>query len=80
VWRKLRAAVRAGEPFCASCQARGKLVPSAVVDHVEPHRGDWSKFVDRANLQALCKSCHDGAKQRAEKAQAFGRDGWPLER
>ena len=77
-WRKLRGLVRSEEPFCRMCKARGKLVPSKVVDHIVPHRGDWSKFVDRSNLQALCKTCHDGAKKRAERSPEFGRDGWPV--
>jgi 5-methylcytosine-specific restriction protein A len=29
------------------------------VDHIRPHRGEQSLFFDRANLQGLCKPCHD---------------------
>lgn len=41
---------------------------SAVVDHIEPHRGDRSRFFDERNLQAVSKAYHDGEKQRLEVA------------
>ena len=37
----------------------GVVTPAAVVDHVLPHRGDWSLFWDESNWQPLCKPCHD---------------------
>jgi len=43
--------------------------PELVADHIQPHRGDHSKFWNPANLQCLCKRCHDGAKQRAERQE-----------
>lgn len=27
-------------------------------DHIVPHKGNWALFMDRANLQGLCKECH----------------------
>jgi 5-methylcytosine-specific restriction endonuclease McrA len=36
---------------------------SPVVDHIKPHKGNLVLFWDEGNLQALCKRCHDGAKQ-----------------
>lgn len=41
------------------CWARGKRAAATVLDHIEPHKGDWSKFWDRTNWQGLCKACHD---------------------
>lgn len=39
-----------------------------VVDHREPHRGDWDKFKDPDNLQSLCDHpCHSKHKQRMEQ-------------
>lgn len=32
---------------------------ATVVDHVTPHRGNQTKFWDKRNWQALCKTCHD---------------------
>jgi 5-methylcytosine-specific restriction enzyme A len=45
--------------------------PQLVADHIEAHRGDQTRFWDPANLQCLCRRCHDGPKQRAE-----GGRGW----
>jgi len=39
-----------------------------VADHKTPHRGDEALFWDRQNLWCLCKGCHDGAKQREDRA------------
>jgi 5-methylcytosine-specific restriction protein A len=47
-----------------------------VVDHIQPHRGNWARFIDRDNLQSLCKSCHDrktALEMAAEKRQNRGR-------
>lgn len=41
---------------------------SPVVDHKRPHKGNLVRFWDENNLQALCKRCHDGAKQREDRA------------
>lgn len=53
-WRKVRQAYLAAHPICAIC---GHSV-AVEVDHIEPHRGDISKFWDFSKLQGLCKSCH----------------------
>lgn len=45
---------------CAACGMIGDHV-----DHIEPHRGDMALFLDVANLQVLCESCH-GRKTAAE--------------
>ena len=57
------------EPWCRECARRGVRTRATVVDHIHPHRGDWGKFVDRGNLQSLCKRCHDAktAREQAEK-------------
>lgn len=46
------------EPFCRECARFGLRVPATDVDHIIPHRGDWSLFTDPDNLQSLCHSCH----------------------
>lgn len=56
------------EPFCRECARQGVRTWATVVDHVEPHRGDWTKFIDRGNLQSLCKHHHD-QKTAREQAQ-----------
>ena len=69
-------------PLCVRCAQLGKTTPATVVDHITPHKGDEFLFYDRANLQALCKACHDGWKQRQEigalERHEFGADGFPV--
>lgn len=69
VWTDdLRPAQLLAEPWCRDCARRGIRTRATVVDHVQPHRGDWDKFIDRGNLQSLCKGCHD-RKTAGEQAQ-----------
>lgn len=76
VWtRELRPQQLIREPFCRVCaQVYDAGDPrsrtrATVVDHIEPHRGDWSKFVDPANLQSLCKRHHDQKTAREQLMQ-----------
>ncbi|HLF78549.1 MAG TPA: DNA methyltransferase [Dehalococcoidia bacterium] len=62
-WRKLRRQVLREEPDCRRCGA-----PSTDADHITPRRQGGSD--DRANLQALCHSCH--SKYTAESDGGFG--------
>ena len=60
VWTKrLRPEHLLIEPFCRTCAAEGKRTRAEVVDHIQPHRGDWNRFTDPGNLQSLCKYHHD---------------------
>lgn len=74
-WARLRKEVLTREPICRMCKRR----PSSVADHVHRHNGCEVKFF-AGPFQALCKQCHDGAKQRQEKTRrpAIGPDGWPV--
>ena len=72
-WQRLRMSVLERDEF--TCQWPGcgrlELVTSRLVaDHKVPHRGDEALFWDEANLQCLCKPCHDRLKQREERAGA----------
>jgi len=82
-WRHLRERQLRLAPLCAYCAAAGRVVPAEVADHIQPHRGDRSKFFDPQNLQSLCKSCHDSVKQAAEKRDGIARGsdlaGLPLD-
>lgn len=66
-WKAKRAEQLAREPYCRACAEEGRVTPASVCDHVEPHRGDPVKFW-QGETQSLCKPCHDGAKQREERA------------
>lgn len=56
-WAQRRTDQLIREPFCKECAKRGLRVPATDVDHIEPHRGDVTKFMTGL-LQSLCHSCH----------------------
>ena len=77
-WWKLRAGVRKHAKRCAFCKtAFGADFP--IVDHIKPHRGDVTLFLDALNLQPLCVTCHNKRKQVIEINEhkpVIGLDGW----
>jgi 5-methylcytosine-specific restriction enzyme A len=81
-WQRIRSFQLMEHPLCAIClESRGMVVPASVVDHVVPHKGDWTAFCT-GKLQSLCKPCHDGDKRMVELrgySTAIGDDGWPLD-
>ena len=66
-WRKIRTAFLAEHPLCSMCESRGRTEAATVVDHIKPHKGNPSLFYNEANLQPLCKPCHDSHKKRQEQ-------------
>ncbi|WP_326659602.1 AAA family ATPase [Streptomyces sp. NBC_00385] len=66
-WPPLRDQVLSEEALCRAGCGR----PPGVVDHIRPHRGDEQLAFDRANLQAMCKPCHD-SKTAVETGFAGG--------
>ena len=59
------------------CLQQDRIVPATVVDHIEPHRGDYTKFRLGA-LQSLCAHCHSSTKAIIEQRgydPAIGADG-----
>jgi 5-methylcytosine-specific restriction endonuclease McrA len=74
-WARLAKDFLKQHPLCRMCGD-----PAQVVDHTEKHDYDAVTFWDRSNWQSLCKACHDGPKQRMEKARPMaGVDGLPLD-
>jgi 5-methylcytosine-specific restriction protein A len=67
-WRNLRLDVLRNSE---KCKTVGCASHPTVVDHIVPHKGDQTLFFDRANLQPLCKSCHD--RKTAKQDGGFGR-------
>ena len=64
-WRRLRRHILARDGW--QCQACGKLLGRAEVDHIKPvFKG--GKVHDEKNLQSLCVGCHV-AKTRIDKGQ-----------
>ena len=67
-WYNIRKLVLARDPICKACNRR----PSVIVDHVRPHKGVWSLFLDLNNLQGLCKEDHD--IKTSKEDGGFGRN------
>lgn len=68
-WSKLRMQIFVRDMF--TCQICRRIEPNTsqlVCDHIEPHHGNEHLFWDDANLQCLCKTCHDSAKQKQERS------------
>lgn len=61
-WRKLRAEFLRLHQTCAFCGGDAQ-----VVDHIQRHHANVALVMNWNNLQALCKRCHDSAKQRSER-------------
>lgn len=75
-WQRLRQDVFLRDLY--QCRACGRIeadTSQLVCDHVEPHRGDLVKFWE-GPFQTLCKTCHDGEKQRAERDTLHRRGVW----
>lgn len=72
-WDKAAKLYRARHPLCLGCEAVGRTTATAVVDHVEPHRGDDRLFWDPDNWQPACGWHHDVVKQRLEAEFVAGR-------
>ena len=63
-WRALRAQILRAQGYqCADCR---QVVAALEIDHIAKHEGDPRRFWDRANLQALCRSCHQRKTRRGE--------------
>jgi 5-methylcytosine-specific restriction protein A len=58
MWHKLKKLYLKKKPLCAQCLAEGRVTPAEVVDHIVPHRGDYSLFWDQNNWQGLCTYHH----------------------
>lgn len=67
-WQRLREDVLIRDMF--TCQICGRIesdTSQLVGDHITPHRGDADLFWLPANVQCLCKACHDSTKQAEER-------------
>ena len=66
-WREARQAFLASHPLCVFCDQLGRVTAASVVDHIERHNGNETRFWDTTNWQPLCQPCHDGAKAELEQ-------------
>jgi 5-methylcytosine-specific restriction protein A len=69
------------QPLCEVCLAQGRTTPATIVDHIEPHGGDMTKFFT-GKLQSLCKPCHDRkwADDRRGYSTAVDASGYPIDK
>lgn len=54
-WRKVRRMYMRRHPLCERCEASGRVIEAALVHHRDR---DTSNNTD-ANLEALCRRCHE---------------------
>jgi 5-methylcytosine-specific restriction protein A len=69
-WKRLRLRIFARDLFtCTECHRMDADTSRLICDHITPHKGDEVMFWDEANLQTMCKPCHDTVKQRMERGR-----------
>lgn len=68
-WRRYRRMFLAEHPLCVNFEICHNA--ATVVDHIEPHQGDWEKFWDPNNHQPMCKPCHD---RKTAKERGWGKN------
>ena len=78
-WREIRERQLCAEPWCRRCRKRGALIAANTVNHIEPHRGDWHKFIN-GPFESLCDTCHNAEVQREERAAAAMKGKAPVDR
>jgi 5-methylcytosine-specific restriction protein A len=71
-WAKAAKGHLRNHPLCVGCEAEGRVMAAELVDHTEPHKGDTTKFWDKANWQGCCKWHHDVVKQKLERMWLAG--------
>lgn len=77
-WQKASKAFLRAHPLCQcdDCkEGEKRLLPSQVVDHRIPHRGDMKLFWDSENWQAMHKVCHDRKTAREDGGFRGARPG-----
>lgn len=81
-WQAIRKQQLQAHPLCERHLKRNQVVPATVVHHRLPHKGDWALFSSVANLESLCKPCHDSEAQSEERtgySKQIDGDGWPAD-
>lgn len=66
-WRKARERYIAEHPLCVDCITDGKVTPTDVIDHIQPHEGNAALFWDETNWQSLCFAHHSIKTARETK-------------
>ena len=74
-WDRESLHYRRQHPLCLGCEAMGRVTPTKVTDHIQPHRGSKTLFWDPLNRQPACRWHHDVVKQRLERMWDAGEIG-----
>ncbi|PTF39282.1 HNH endonuclease [Staphylococcus chromogenes] len=62
-WQRMREIVLMENDYiCRSCGRQAQMV-----DHIIPTKVDWSKRLEKENLQPLCYKCHNQKTKREQK-------------
>lgn len=62
-WQRMREIVLMENDYiCRSCGRQAQMV-----DHIIPTKVDWSKRLEKENLQPLCYECHNQKTKREQK-------------
>ena len=69
-WNKARKLFLNEHPICVMCEKEGRPSPATIVDHIQPHKGNYELFWDQTNWQSLC-DYHHRAKTMKE---SFGKN------
>ncbi len=60
LWKKVRDSVmRRDLGLCQQCKREDKITLPDVVHHIVEVKVDWSKRLDKNNLETLCHACHN---------------------
>ena len=70
IWKSIRRHRLTEESQCRECAIEGRTVAASHVDHVEPHRGDWSLFLQYENTQSLCVRHHKAHRYQDRSRKA----------
>ncbi len=71
-WDRAAATFKQRHPYCLGCAATGRQTNTEVVDHVEPHKGDQTKFWDTSRWQPACAWHHNAIKPEMERMFLLG--------
>lgn len=69
-WQAVRRQVLDRDHYlCQVCKRAGRITPATTVHHITPVRVDYSKRLDPANLETICKACHNA--EHSERAKSL---------
>lgn len=67
LWQRMSKAQLYTFPWCQECDKNGIVVWADDADHIKAIVTHWHLRADPANLQSLCRTCHN-KKTAAERA------------